>query len=142
MQEKKGFDSIIFLVPFDLPFLSNAVLKKVSMKQKKKRRARKSFYFVSRYFFSNRQKKLKNHTSTFYNDTGEILQSYKYKKNHSMIRSSEIFIVFFRFSSSPAFFFKCIGNVLYATRWKVRKTMKSREKIRDSRISILSSSTY
>ena len=36
MQEKKGFDSIIFLVPFDLPF------KKI-LNEKKKLRARKSF---------------------------------------------------------------------------------------------------
>ena len=49
--EKKGFDSIIFLVPFDLPFLSNAVLKKSIDETKKKRRVRKSFYFVSKYFF-------------------------------------------------------------------------------------------
>ena len=50
MQEKKGFDSIIFLVPFDLPFLSNAVLKK-SIDETKKHRARKTFRSVSRYFF-------------------------------------------------------------------------------------------
>jgi len=51
MLRKKGFDSIIFLVPFDLPFLSNAVLKKSIDETKKKRRVRKSFYFVSKYFF-------------------------------------------------------------------------------------------
>ena len=125
MQEKKVSIQLFFLVPFDLPFLSNAILKKSIDETKKKRRVRKSFQFVSRYFFSNRQKKLKNHISTFYNDTGEFLESCKYKKNHTMILSSEIFFVF---QNSSRCFLKYIGNVVYAKRCKVRKTIKSREK--------------
>ena len=73
------------------------------MKQKKTSGTKK-FLFLFPGTFSNEQKKLKNHISTFYNDTGEFLESCKYKKNHTMIRSNEMFIVFFELFSSPDFF--------------------------------------
>ena len=81
MQEKKGFDSIIFLVPFDLPF------KKIP-NEKKKTSSTKNFLFRFRVLFSNRQKESKNHIDTFYNHTSEFFESYKSKQNEAMIRSS------------------------------------------------------
>ena len=62
MQEKKGFDSIIFLVPFERRFKKNIGNEKV--------------FVPFPGTFSNEQKESKNHTDPFYDHISESFESY------------------------------------------------------------------